>query len=249
LSAASKAPLGALVAIAALALAGCGGCGGGERSTTTSSAPAPVAQAQEGGGQEESAKPAKPSTGDAAGQANRHAVKHKQVRIPPVPPISSAPVEGSKAPAPGVKTVKGGDNSVQSYGSESGSEDRTEAAIAVQAYLADRLAEDWEGACSQLAEVISSGLRRMADKAQAEGKNVSGCAGAMGALSEGVSESTLRESATIEEVLSFRIEGSQGDIAFLLYRGPPESTLYSVPMYLEGGQWKVGSIFPNVLEV
>jgi hypothetical protein len=79
---------------------------------------------------------------------------------PPPTTAASLPNEGTKAPAPGVPTNKGGDNSIQTYGTESSAADRAEAALALQRYLDARAAQDWAGACSQL----SSGARELLEK-------------------------------------------------------------------------------------
>lgn len=166
------------------------------------------------------------------------------------PPISSAPTEGSTAPAPGVKTVKGGDNSVQTYGVEASQSARTEAAIALQSYLDARLVGDWAGACSYLAQKARAQLDKLTQQAKSQGEDLGGCAGTMAALGEGESGSQLRADATITEVLSFRGSGNiPGDPSYLIFTGPPGSTLYSMPMYLEGGGWKVGLVVAAELPV
>jgi hypothetical protein len=58
-------------------------------------------------------------------------------------------------------------------------------------------------------------------------------------LKEG--EAQLEEQATITEVLSFRGGGDiSGDPSYLIFTAPPGQTLFSMPMYLQGGAWKVG---------
>ncbi|MGH2976734.1 MAG: hypothetical protein ACRDLL_18005 [Solirubrobacterales bacterium] len=239
--------LSAAALLAALALAGCGG-GGAESTASSSTAQAPksAGQGQKSAAKQDQWKPAtrgELSAQDKSGSSKQSAPRER------IPPISSAPVAGSTTPAPGVKTVKGGDNSVQAYGAESSESARVEAAIVLQAYLNARLQEDWQGACSYLAQRVRAELQELAEKAQAQGKEIDGCAGAMGFLSEGVPQSALGESAAIEKALSFRVGGDQGELGFLLYVGEPESTLYSVPMSPEGGGWKVATVVPNALPV
>jgi hypothetical protein len=241
---------------AALALGGCGGAS--SDSPSTASAPSSTAQ--------DTSAPSvpQPSRRSAAGQAkgkarqpDGSAAKGKtasssthSAAMVKVPPISSAPVAGSKAPAPGVKTVKGGDDSVQTYGVEADSSARTEAAIALQAYLDDRLGEDWQGACSLLAQKPKEQLGKFEEQLQSQGKGTSGCAAVLAALGEGTPQSQLQEEATIEEVLSFRGQGDiAGDPSYLIFTGPPGSTLYSMPMYFEAGGWKVGLAQPSELPV
>jgi hypothetical protein len=148
-------------------------------------------------------------------------------------------VAGSKAPAPGVKTVKGADNSVQEYGVEADESSRREAAIALQAYLNARASEDWGTACSLLAQKPTEQLERLQRAAAKQGKALNGCAGTMALLKEG--EAQTQEQAQITEVLSFRGGGDvSGDPSYLIFTAPPAKTLFSMPMYLQGGAWKVG---------
>ena len=236
---------------ASLALVGCGGGDGAQSATTASSTAAGgemttlgrQESANGAGGQGRgSERPAgKP---EAPEEVPASAPKRSEGKVV-VPPTSSAAVPGTEGASPGVKTVKGGDNSVQRYGIESDRSRLLEAAGTVQAYLNARLARDWEGACSYLTEKVRSGLERFAAKARGESVGPSGCAEGMKALSEKATQAVLRQSATIEKVLSLRTGGEIGaDQGFLLYVGPPESTLYSVPMNLEGGEWKVGAMVP-----
>jgi hypothetical protein len=138
-----------------------------------------------------------------------------------------------------VKTVKNGDNSVQEYGVESGSSERREASIALQAYLDARAEEDWGAACSYLAKKPMEQLERLQAAAAKQGKKLEGCAPTMALLKEGEAQS--EEQSAITEVLSFRGGGDiSGDPSYLLYLAPPGKTLFSMPMYFEGGAWKVG---------
>jgi hypothetical protein len=249
--------LALLILFLALALSGCGG--GGEDESASSATSSAQSATQEGTAR--AAQPSeegKPKRASAQGkgeeeQSSKPRPRHITVKLPP---ISSTPVEGSKLPAPGVKTAKDGDNSVQGYGVESGDSVREEAALALQAYLDARLQEDWGRACSYLSQRPEEQLEEQTTQPQFQGqgaspaKQPSGCAGAMEALSKGVPRSVLRESAQVTEVLSFRIEGEvPTDPSFLLYQGLPEKTLYSMPMYMEGGGWKVGLVLPSALPV
>jgi len=240
------------------AVLGLGGCGGGsatDSASTTSSAtteatatPQPSQQSttpsREAKSKQDKGADEKPKS-EGSEQSRGEKKGAEQVRVPPV---SSAPVAGSKVPAPGVKTVKGGDNSVQEYGVEADESARTEAAIALQAYLNARAEEDWGSACSFLAKRPTEQLERVQRSAAKQGTDLNGCAGTMALLKEG--QTQLREQATITEVLSFRGEGEvSGDPSYLIFVGPPAKTLYSMPMYLEGDGWKVGLARPAELPV
>jgi hypothetical protein len=226
-----------------------GGCGGGDDNASTSSTskttPTTTNAAQASPQNTTPTPPEKSkqdkgkSNGSIAKQGSKDRSSSKHIKLVRVPPISSAPKAGSRHPAPGVKTVKGGDNSVQEYGVEAGESSRTEAAIALQGYLNARAEEDWGTACSLLAKKPMDQLERVQKVAAKQGKELNGCPATMALLREGEAQS--QEQATITEVLSFRGEGDlSGDPSYLLFTAPPANTLYSMPMYLQGGAWKVG---------
>jgi len=238
---------------------GVGGCGGGSddasisstgEATTSASQPStqnttPTAQGEEksqqgqgstkqGNGKSNDSGSKQGSKDDSSSPSSKGAPHRTKV-----PAISSAPIAGSRKPAPGVKTVPGADNSVQEYGVESGSSERREAAIALKAYLNARADEDWGVACSLLAKKPMEQLERLQAAAAKQGKKLDGCPPTMALLREG--EAQTEEQATITEVLSFRGGGDiSGDPSYLIYVAPPGRTFFSMPMYFEGGTWKVG---------
>lgn len=236
----------ALGACLALAL---GGCGGGSDSASTSSEstpatsavqPLPQSSAAKGKAHESAKQDKGNSNGSAAKGANKdNSPSAKQPKPVKPPPISSRPVAGSRAPAPGVKTVSGGDNSVQEYGVEADESARREASIVLATYLSARAEGNWIGACSLLAKKPMEQLERLQAAAAKQGTELNGCAATMALLREG--EARSLQQAQITEVLSFRGEGEiSGDPSYLIFKGPPGQTLFSMPMYLQGGSWKVG---------
>ena len=250
----------ALLALAVCVALTLGGCGGGDDSASTSStseataaAGAPQSSKQSAAPQEEKSKQANAGPGakgegssteegDKGNSSQRQQTNAASKHPKPVkpPPISSRPVAGSKSPAPGVKTVKGGDNSVQEYGVEAGESERTEASIALQGYLNARTEGNWSAACSLLAKQPTEQLEKLAgDKA--------GCAEVLKETGKGTPS---MPGSSITEVLSFRGEGDiPGDPSYLIFTGPPGKTLFSMPMYLQGGTWKVGLAQPSELPV
>lgn len=231
----------ASVCVAALVLAGCGG--GDDTTTTSTTAPeanttpqSPKPTTTTTPGEKSTQGKGKPNGSTGKESDNTSSKNPKRVKVPP---ISTAAAAGSHAPAPGVKTVKGGDNSVQEYGVEADESQRTEAAIALQAYLNARAEEDWGAACSLLAKKPMQQLERLQDAAAKQGRKLNGCPATMALLREG--EAQAQEQAQITEVLSFRGGGDiAGDPSYLIFKGPPGQTLFSMPMYLQGGTWKVG---------
>jgi hypothetical protein len=247
---------GALLVLGVCVVLGVGGCGGGDddastssvsESTTSASQPStqnttPTAQGEEKGqqGQGSARQGNGKANGSGAGpkQGNESSNSSSKPRTK-VPAISSAPTAGSRKPAPGVKTVKDGDNSVQEYGVESGGSERREASIALQAYLNARAEEAWGTACSYLAKRPTEQLERLQQAAAKQGQKLDGCPATMALLKEG--EAQEEAGTVITEVLSFRGGGDiSGDPSYLLYLAPPGRTLFSMPMYFEGGSWKVG---------
>jgi hypothetical protein len=245
----------ALAVCLALALGGCGG-GGSDSASTASTTPDTASttphssQQSTTAPQPEKSRQAKGSTAakDQSSKEQGNGGPKKHLKLVKVPAISSAAVAGSRRPAPGVKTVPGGDNSVQEYGVEADESERREAAIALQAYLNARAEGDWSAACSYLAQRPMEQLEKMQSAAAKQGKDLSGCAATMALLKEG--EAQAIEQARITEVLSFRGEGDiSGNPSYLIFTGPPGNTLFSMPMYLQGGAWKVGLAQPSELPV
>jgi hypothetical protein len=250
----------ALVCVGVLVLGGCGGGSDSDSVSTTASTtqetavtstPQPSSQNTAATAPEKSKQDKGKSNSPTVKEGNKDqspSSPKKHLRLVRVPAISSAPKAGSKHPAPGVKTVKGGDNSVQEYGVEAGESSRREASIALQAYLNARAREDWGAACSLLAQKPMQQLERLQRAAAKQGQPLSGCAQTMALLKEGQAQSL--EQAQITEVLSFRGGGGiSGDPSYLIFTAPPGATLFSMPMYSEGGAWKVGLARPSELPV
>jgi hypothetical protein len=235
-----------------LALGGCGG--GSDSASTTSSATQNTAAANT---PQPSNTQVEPQAGDKSkqdkaksngstkktqgnGSQNQTDASNKHPKPVKPPAISSAPKAGSKSPAPGVKTVKGGDNSVQEYGVEADESNRREASIALATYLNARAEGNWSGACSLLAQQPTEQLEKLSG-------NKAGCAEVLGATAKGTSS---QPGSMITEVLSLRGEGDiSGNPSYLIFKGPPGATLFSMPMYLQGGAWKVGLAQPSELPV
>jgi hypothetical protein len=223
-----------LLIVAALA-----GCGGGSSSTDATTATAGPAVAEAGRTVSEAppnraVTKAKPKRNGEARRAARQSAQPANA-APSAPPTDPAPLpnEGTAAVAPGVPTVKGGDNSIQRYGTEASSGERVRAAATAAAYLRANAAGDWGRSCSYLEASLRVHLEQVASR-QLGGE--AGCAKAMAAL-VAVPASTLRRAADIDAI-SMRISGDHG---FLIYRDGAGAAA-NLPMVLEGGQWKVSSL-------
>lgn len=131
--------------------------------------------------------------------------------------------------------TKGGDNSVQEFGSEADAAEFDQAAEAVHGFFDARVRGDWKAACSHLAGDVAESLQQLSGKSKelADG----GCPETLEAISEGVPQSAFKEAAKAD-IGSLRVEGDQ---AFVIYRGAMK-TVFAIPMKDEDGTWKVASL-------
>ncbi len=210
----------------AVSLAGCGGGGG---STSTSIATTTAAKPK---GHRQKQKQKQKQKQEPSKQGGSQAQKASGAAPTDPNPL---PNQGTEAVAPGVPTVKHGDNSIQTYGTEGPAADRVAIAATAQAYLNDLAAGRWAAACSLYPAATQ---RKMANVVQRSPRiGGSGCGPALGALLVHAPKSLLRSKARIE-VVSFRVKGPQ---AFIVYRNGGK--YYNLPLHREGGQWKITATF------
>lgn len=229
-------PLRHLLAAALILLAlGLGGCGSDSGATTGSGSSAPAAPSapaeakahpphERGGSQG-------PDRQAAGGEGGKGAAANPEPAFTPQPHTDSG--GGAKQ-----FEVKGGDNSIQTYGGEPSDSELAAAATALHNFLDARAARAWAAACEYLAPAIS---RELARQLGGGGKG-SSCATVLAGLSAGVPDFALREAA-IADVGALRAEGDRG---FLLFRGA-EGTDYFIPMVREDGRWRVAAIAPSAI--
>lgn len=136
--------------------------------------------------------------------------------------------------------VKGGDNSVQNFGEESGDSELEEAAAALHDFFVARAEEDWGAACARLSKTVAEQLEQLSSRSKSANKS---CPATLAALTPPLPPAVQRES-TVVDAGSLRVEGERG---FLIYRGA-EQTVYAITMTHEGGQWQVGSLAPVPLQ-
>ncbi len=135
--------------------------------------------------------------------------------------------------------TKGGDNSIQEYGTEGDDSELTEAAEVLHAFLVARADEDWARMCSYLAESEVKSLEELGSQSpQLKDK---GCPAVVKALAAEPLPATTKRELTEVDAASLRIEEHE---AFLIYNGPKD-TGYFIRMEDEGGTWKVGGISPT----
>lgn len=194
-----------------------GGCGGGDEETTTSASQAETTIQQAGGEGQSFTKP-----------------KAEIVDTTTLP----EPKEGSKEPAPGVPTSKGGDNSIQTWGLEASAGEREQVTADLQAFFDARVNGEWARACSYLVARSRSTFEGVGG-----GRGNAACGRGMGALNRGVSSRVFEQEAKIEDVLSLRVDER---FAFLIYtRG--DGMLYAIGFEHEDDAWKIVSVSPNEL--
>jgi hypothetical protein len=135
---------------------------------------------------------------------------------------------------------KGGDNSIQEFGDESGESELQEAAEVVHGFYVSRAAEEWDKACSYLAKSNIEQLEQLANQsAKSKGAD---CATVLEAFTQPLPASVEREVTTVDAG-SLRHEGEQG---FLIYYGAAHIK-YAMPLRDEGGAWKVAALSGTTL--
>jgi hypothetical protein len=230
-----------LALLALLCLLFLSGCGGGEGDSTSSEATSAQGQAattsegnataqdqggtEQGGGEDQSAKAKIPS----------------QTPSEPNPPIAGERIPGSKAVAPGVPVTKGGDNSIQAYGTEGEEGEAEQATASLKSYLDARASGDWAGACEAASAQLREELGKLIEQAKAKGdtEKPKGCAEILELLFGKTPQQALQEAARIDRVLSFRTQAD--GYAYLILEA--EGKVKFIAMASEDGTWK-----PNTLE-
>lgn len=135
---------------------------------------------------------------------------------------------------------KGGDNSIQEFGDESGESELQEAAEVVHSFYVSRAAEEWDKACSYLAKPNIEQLEQLANQsAKSRGAD---CATVLEAFTQPLPASVEREITTVDAG-SLRHEDEQG---FLIYYGAGHAK-YSMPLRNEDGTWKVAALSGTAL--
>lgn len=243
-------PLLALVvaALAAALLAACGGSSSDSKSTASSTAGGATTTETSAGTapQEDSSQSAAKKSG-SQGQSNgqeQSGGQSKQVQAQQDSGGSGrknveTPLKVSGGGSGQFRT-KGGDNSIQEFGDESGESELQEAAEVVHGFYVSRAAEEWDKACSYLAKSNIEQLEKLANQsAQSKGAD---CATVLKAFTRPLPAAVEREITTVDAG-SLRREGEQG---FLIYFGAG-GVKYAMPLRDEGGRWKVAALSGTTL--
>jgi hypothetical protein len=239
-------PLAALVvaAVAAALLAACGSSGSDSDSTASSStATGAGSQAGSQGGPSQSAPDKSGAQGQSGGQGQDEG-QSKQAQAQqgsggPGRKTVETPLKVSGGGSGQFRT-KGGDNSIQEFGDESGESELQEAAEVVHGFYVSRVAGEWSKACSYLAKANIEQLEKLVSQSgQSKGAD---CATALQAFTQPLPASVQREITTVDAG-SLRREGEQG---FLIYFGAG-GIKYAMPLREEGGSWKVTALSGTTL--
>lgn len=220
-------PAAALVAVV-LTTATLGACGSSESNSTSSENSTGTATAPGASGQSGTA------TGSSRGGGSTSTPKKSSGSAESSPNVETAPLKVSGGGSAQYR-IKGGDNSIQDFGEESGESELEEAAASLHDFLVARAEGDWPTACSHLTKTVAQQLQQLASQS---GKlSGAGCAKVLAALTPPLPAKVQKES-TIVDAGSLRNEGER---AFLIYRGA-EGKVYAIPMGQEAGAWKVGAL-------
>ena len=225
-------PVAALVAAAFAAglLAACGG-GGSSTSTAGSTAVGTTSTQKEGG--------ATATAGGASKKAGSGGNKGKSSASAEAKEASEFASKHHTDSGGGSKQfeVKGGDNSVQEFGSEADTSELDEAATALHNFLDARAENNWAATCTYMSKSIIESFEKLAS--QSKQLKSTGCGEILGKLTNPAARQGLRTEAAKANVGSLRIEGGR---AFVIYRGSDGKTILAMPMAKEGGSWKVASL-------
>jgi hypothetical protein len=233
-----------LAVLAAALLAACGGSGSDSSSTASSGASSPTTtDTGSPKGASQSAAKKSGSQGQSDGQ-EQNSGQGKQVQAQ-----QDSGGSGQKSVETPLKVsgggsgqfrTKGGDNSIQEFGGESDESELQEAAEVVHGFYVSRAAEEWDKACSYLAQSNIEQLEKLANQsAQSKGAD---CATVLKAFTQPLPVSVEREITTVDAG-SLRRDGEQG---FLIYFGAG-GVKYAMPLRDEGGSWKVAALSGTTL--
>lgn len=217
------------VLLLAVGLAACGGSGGDSSSTAAEAGATAQAEGKSSGEGATGSEKGRSASGEEAGSGSGGDRGTGAEHFKPKPYHDSG---GGSAQY----RVRGGDNSVQDFGSEAEGSEFKQAAAALHGFLDARAAGDWAATCSYMSKSTVESLESLATHAkQVEARS---CADILGELTNPAAEPAMRAEAAQANVGSLRVEGER---AFVIYTGT-EKTVLAMPMTNEGGAWKVANL-------
>ena len=231
-----------LVALApALGLAACGDdddAGTTATPTTTATGAATANGATRGSGASDGANANAGPDGAPAGQGRPDGGGDRPVDLTTDPgSIRGARVTATGAvqtlpPSPAAQQTaqRNTYGSIKRFGAEASGEEATNITFALVQYLDAKARGDWATACARLYSIVREGVER-----QSRSGN---CAEAFGTLMSRVPAAARAEQAHIDISSVRRGEGNR---AFVIYK-TPDTLSADMPLYVEGGVWKVAAI-------
>jgi hypothetical protein len=201
-----------LAACLALAVAGCGSSSSSSSTSTSETAPA---------GQSTTS-----TSSTAGGQSNTQGAGSEQ----------GESESGGSGSGTGSSTESGGDNSIQTYGSEAAGTEKTALTTAAHSFFVALAAADYAKICSAIAASNRQELEAFLKSKHQQG----GCPAVLKTLIPPSQDSEAQKAAHAT-FTSVRIKG---DTAFVLFTPKGASRSYFV-MKREGGAWKAISLAPG----
>jgi hypothetical protein len=216
-----------------LALAGCGGTGSSDPSASQKTS-GPTAKSTHASAEAQLPEDAKEKLKEIEAKAAEGRPKMSYRQSPSAQPPKAAHHDSGGGSAQ-FKT-RGGDNSIEEFGEESSAPEREEAAGSLHAYLDSYAAGRWAAACSYMSTQLIAGLEQLPRLGE-QGADLEGCPQILASVNAHARSQAARKAGAQVDVASLRVEGGR---AFILYRGA--GGVYEMPMALEDGVWRVGSI-------
>ncbi len=202
---------------------GMAACGGGDDSDATQAATTPQQRSQTDNASQDDGDSSASNPDDGGGQSPEASDfvprKHND--------------SGGGA---GQLKAKGGDNSVQEFGSEAAASEFDAAAATLHNFLDARAEGNWAAVCEQISKTIIESIEKLVGKAKTieDGS----CAVILESLMNPAAKKAMEAEAEEADVRSLRTDGER---AFLLYTAS-DGEIFSMPMANEDGTWKVASL-------
>jgi hypothetical protein len=200
-----------------------------------------------GGGSEETASGPSTSASSVTSTAGAPATPTANGATSATPPPSSSAGTGSSSGSDSsssasslAKRYPHGDNSIQTFGKESGEADKQAVTTVVKRYYAAVAAGDGAGACALLSSGISKSIVQSLGRSAALREK--GCPGILSLLFKH-RPGQAGASLAVVDVTGVRVKGNRG-FALLRSKTMPSG---EITIYREGGAWKIGSLIGSAL--
>jgi DNA polymerase II small subunit/DNA polymerase delta subunit B len=185
--------------------------------------------------------------GGSGSNSSGGSVSQKSVSTETTSAQAGPQVDGSKIGAPPLEVspggaaqfkVKGNGYRYKQFGREGTRSELVAAAESLRAYLIVLAEERWDDACSYLSKEAVESVESLSQTTSAKT-----CGGILDAITAPFSKRTAREATVIDAGAVRRDKAAN---AYLLYRGT-KGAIYSIPMIIEDGVWKVGGVGSTLL--